>query len=173
MSLSHACLLLAVSLFFGCASKKIPPVPPEQKNYFISELQTYIVPPVGWSKPDIEHGDDYVRYVWVSPTDGTAVGVIRFSMPLPVGYDIAVWGFMEEMKAREGSAELIQQSWDIESQAMRFVADGGLYRVRVKMIVSGFNGWAIFAGTKTDRPINEDDLKKAIIARDSVRVLNN
>jgi hypothetical protein len=90
-------------------------------------------------------------------------------MPLPVGHNLALWGFLREMRRTEGEAELISKQWDENSGFLRFVAQGGLYVVRTNLSVSGTHGWACYAGTLKNEPIEPDELELAQIAREHTR----
>jgi hypothetical protein len=113
---------------------------------------------------------NYVTQVWVSPTGDTALGVIRFNLPLPVGHEWALWGFLQNMRKSEGRADLIEKQWDDSVGALRFIAEGGRYRVRSILYVDGLRGWSVFAGTLTDRATNEAELSQATTARDAARI---
>ncbi|MBC7784513.1 MAG: hypothetical protein H7144_11805 [Burkholderiales bacterium] len=170
MSIARACLLLMIA---GCVQR--PPVakPPRrvpEPHTYRADLQASIAPPAGWMQLPTERTEDHVTQVWVSPSDLTALGVIHFRLPLPVGHDLAVWGFLQNMKDSEGHAELIEQHWDAAADCMRFVAEGGRYRVRTKLFVNGLTGWAIFAGTRVGEEIDEVELRRAIAAREQVQV---
>ena len=106
----------------------------------------------------LKHSPQHAHQVWLSPSGHTAYGVIHFSLPLPVGPDLALFGFLQNMKMHEGEANLISKNWDADLSCLRFVAEGGVYRVRVNLFVSGFEGWAIYAGTLRGFPINADEL---------------
>jgi hypothetical protein len=135
-----------------------------------SDLEARVKVPAGWTAQPTDRGSNYVTQVWISPTGDTALGVIRFTLPLPVGHEWALWGFLQNMRRSEGRADLIEKNWDESAQALRFVAQGGRYRVRSKLMVEGVRGWSVFAGTLTDRAVNEPELEIAEQARESVRV---
>jgi hypothetical protein len=71
------------------------------------------------------------------------------------------------MKATEGSAILFTKSRDPNLPGLRFVAKGGIYRVRVNLIVRGWEGWAIYAGSLIHLPEQPDELRDAEAARDA------
>jgi hypothetical protein len=108
----------------------------------------------------------HTHQIWLAPSGQTAYGVIRFSLPLPVGTDLVLWGFMREMKRTQGEAVLVTKQWDENIHALRFVADGGVYRVRVKLLVDGWTAWAVYAGTRRDHEIVENELEVAEQARE-------
>jgi hypothetical protein len=92
--------------------------------------------------------------------------VIFIHLPLPVGQDLALWGFLREMRRSEGEANLISKQWDPNLSATRFVAEGGLYRVRVNLFVDGWSAWAVYAGTLRAEPIAGNELDLAERARE-------
>jgi hypothetical protein len=77
---------------------------------------------------------------------------------------------MQEMQRAEGRANLISKESDDQLPGLRFVAEGGIYTVRVNLIVGGFHGWAVYAGTINQKPVNQDELVLAIRAREQTRV---
>jgi hypothetical protein len=168
----------AVSIFFvllmiGCASHRraqLPPstVPTTQLADWAwnADVDAYVAPPIGWRADPLKSTSRHNHQVWVAPSDRTAYGVIRFSLPLPVGTDVALWGFLREMRRTEGEAILLDKQWDQNLDALRFVADGGIYRVRVNLFVDGWRGWAVYAGTRRDHPIAENELEVAERARE-------
>lgn len=136
----------------------------------VAELSAVCVPPMGWVLSPIKRNNTHVHETWVSPTGRTAYGVIRFNMPLPVGYDLALWGFLEHMKSTEGEAELMSKRWDSDAGFLRFEARGGRYDIRTNMVVRGFDGWAVYAGTLKGQPIDEAELELAERARELTEV---
>jgi hypothetical protein len=133
---------------------------------YADALAATVSPPEGW-KPDVlKESGRHKHRVWLSPTGRTAYGVIHFSLPLPVGHDPVLWYFLREMKRSEGEAELLSKQWDPNLRAVRFVAQGGLYTIRTNLLVRGFNGWAVYAGTLTSDPIAIDELELAERARE-------
>lgn len=153
---------------FGCAAQ------PDQAwvmdpNYR-QDLQASVAVPMGWEAQPVDRGSNYVTQVWISPSGDTALGVICFSLPLPVGHEWALWGFLQNMKKSEGQAQLVDKQWDESSRALRFIAQGGRYRVRSKLMVDRLQGWSVFAGTLAGRRVNQDELDIAERAREAVRV---
>ncbi len=127
-------------------------------------------PPVGWKPKALKVGANNVRQTWVSPTGSTAYGVIFFKLPLPAGLNLVLAGFLNEMKATEGQATLISRQDDPNLPGLRFVAEGGLHRIRANLIVDGWEGWAVYAGTFRSRPVVENELETAIRARENTHV---
>ena len=109
---------------------------------------------------------NHAHQVWVSPTGHTAYGIIRFTLPLPVGPDTVLWFFLREMRASEGEARLISKRRDAQLKGLRFVAEGGQYIVRSNLTTKGLRGWAVYAGTRRDREILPSELSLAELARE-------
>ena len=81
-------------------------------------------------------------------------------------HDLALWGFLNQMRASEGEGRLIEKKWDPNLDGLRFVAEGGQYTVRTNLFVHGFTGWAVYAGTLRAFPVNEAELQSAERARE-------
>ena len=122
------------------------------------DVQAMVVPPVGWSAEPLKSSDQHTHQVWISPSRNTAYGVIYFSLPLPVGQDLTLWGFLQQMQKTEGRANLLSKEPDDQLPGLRFVAEGMIYTVRTNLIVSGFHGWAIYAGTINQKPVDDVEL---------------
>jgi hypothetical protein len=134
------------------------------------DVQAWVVPPLDWKPDALKTGPRHTHQVWISPSGGTAYGVIYINLPLPVGSELTLWGFLQEMQRIEGRADLLSKENDEKLPGLRFVAQGGLYTVRTNLIVSGFNAWAVYAGTLNDRPVNPGELDLARCAREQTRV---
>jgi hypothetical protein len=132
-------------------------------------LKSRVTPPLAWQPQPIKLTDRSRHRVWISPSGSTAYGVIYFDLPLPVGADLALWGFLNQMKATEGEADLLSKTSDPKLPGLRFVASGGLYTVRCNMTVAGFHGWVAYAGILRARPVNSAELKLAELAREQTR----
>ena len=124
------------------------------------------VPPLGWKPDPLKKDDRHTHQVWLSPSGNTAYGVIHFALPLPVGVNIVYWQFLREMKNTEGQATLIQRQDDPTLPGIRFTVDDPNYRTRFNLIVKGFQGWAVYAGTERNQPIAPAELQLAERARD-------
>ena len=133
-------------------------------------VEAYVVPPVGWRADPPKQTGRHHHQTWLSPTGRTAYGIIHFKLPLPVGHDLALWGFLQEMKRSEGEAVLVSKQWDENLPGLRFVADGGLYRVRANLFVRGWQGWAVYAGTLRKEPLMPEELDLAERAREHTAV---
>jgi hypothetical protein len=164
---SWSTLILVVALLLGGCAKPAPVAPPKLGSIANAELDAVVCPPTDWRAKPLVRDDRSTHQTWVSPTGDTAYGVIRFSMPLPVGDDFALWGFLREMKKTEGEAVLLEKSNVREKRGLRFVAEGGLYRIRGIIDTRGFNGWVVYAGTLRVHPIRLDELELAVQARDN------
>jgi hypothetical protein len=125
-----------------------------------------VAPPLGWTPQPSKSSAKHAHQIWLSPTEKTAYGVIRFTMPLPLGNETALWGFMKEMKRTEGEARLLTKQRDPQLKALRFVAEGGLYTVRANLTTRGTRGWAVYAGTKRGQEIVPAELELAERARE-------
>jgi hypothetical protein len=134
-------------------------------------VDAVVVPPAGWRAEPLKSSEKHNHQVWISPSGNTAYGVIRFKLPLPVGPDMVLRrGFLPEMKRTQGEAKLISSERDRTLPGLRFVADGGLYRLRANLITRGWNGWAIYAGTVREREIVPDELALAELAREHTEI---
>jgi hypothetical protein len=136
----------------------------------IDALDAICAVPAGWKPDPMKHSDSFDHEVWISPTKRTAYGVIRFHLPWPVGHELALWGFLVEMRASEGEAKLISKHWDQNLRGLRFVAGGGRYNVRANLFAHGFTGWTVFAGSLTKFTVDEEELKQAELARENTVV---
>lgn len=133
-------------------------------------LRSIVAPPIGWKADPLKQTDKHRHRVWLSPTGDTAYGIIYFDLPLPVGLNLALNGFLSQMKQTEGEANLLSRQDDDSIPGLRFVAEGGPYTIRCKFQVDGWHGWAVYAGTLRSRPVNEKELKTAELAREQTRV---
>ena len=150
----------------GCAKPQAAtPARVAPQRVISTELDAYVAPPPGWRADPLKTSNQHKHQVWISPVGGTAYGVIAFSLPLPVGEDIALWGFLREMKSSEGEAVLLSKNR--AGDRLTFLAEGGKYRIRGIIVTRGFRGWAVYAGNLRDRPVQLDDLELAVQARDN------
>jgi len=136
----------------------------------LPELRATVTPPTGWTRQQLSGGVRHTHQVWQSPTGSTAYGVIHFKLPFPVGHELLLWAFMNEMRRDQGEARLLEKRWDANLGGIRFVTEGGLYRVRTNLMVRGFDGWAVYAGTLRAAPILSDELALAERAREYTEV---
>ena len=126
---------------------------------------------MGWRAEPLKASDRHNHQVWISPSGNTAYGVIRFKLPLPVGPETVLrYGFLPEMRKTEGEATLISSRRDPDLPGLRFVADGGKYRLRTNLLTRGWKGWAVYAGTLRERPVDADELALAEVAREQTTI---
>src|SRR4051812_10699707 len=109
-------VILLLSVVVGCQSHKprrAPAVPTSQAVRLAEAegltpptkdpvLAAVVVPPAGWKAEPLKETEKHKHQVWLSPSGNTAYGVIFFTMPWPVGQDLALWGFLQQMKRTEG-----------------------------------------------------------------------
>lgn len=135
----------------------------------LDKFSVYATPPAGWELKRNNAGDDRAEHVvWISPTNRTAFGIIFFKMPFPVGHDLAFrYGFLAEADKREGPVNVVEKRWDEQIEGLRFIVDTQKYRVQAKMFVRGSRGWATYAGTRNDMPLEIAERDQAIAARES------
>ena len=131
----------------------------------VEELDALVVPPIAWTREPMKTSARHQHQVWVSPSGEAAYGVIYFTLPLPVGEDLALHGFLAEMKKSEGEATLLTKNRD--GDRIRFEAEGGKYRIRGILLTRGFHGWAVYAGTLRATPDEVDELAVAVQAREN------
>ncbi len=136
----------------------------------VEPIHALCAPPVGWLPEPLKSSGNHTHQVWLSPSGNTAYGVIRFSLPFPVGPDLVLPFFLSEMRESEGSATLVEKHHDEKVGGLRFVAEGGMYTVRSIMVTRGWQGWSVYAGTVRDEPINRTELDLAEMAREHTQV---
>lgn len=149
------------------ASSQPPDISPSK---FVDAVRARCDPPAGWIAEPLKATEHHTHQLWISPTGRTAYGVIRFTLPLPVGHEPVLWFFLDEMRRSEGQVQLLTKQWDPNLRGLRFVARGGLYTVRTSLLVRGFQGWAVYAGTLTSEPIEPAELAMAERAREQTAV---
>lgn len=154
----------------GCASGgSSRAVSSGDAGQYVAELQADCHPPSGWTLKPRDPEDRAEHCVWVSPTGLTAYGVMRVALPLPVGERITLWGFMNEMRRREGEGRLVSHESDPGTGELRFVAEGGRYRTRGRIRTRGLTAWVAYAGTLLAQPESAEELQLAEDARDRTR----
>jgi hypothetical protein len=127
-------------------------------------------PPIGWKAQALKATPNHNDQVWLSPTGETAYGVLHFRMPFPVGRSLALTGFLSQMKKTEGDATLFSRQDDPSLPGIRFVAQGGIYVIRANLLVSVWDGWAVYAGTLKSGLIAPKELDLAVRAREHTHV---
>lgn len=140
--------------------------PPE----FMSPLQAIPRPPVGWTMDEPKYTSRHYHQVWLSPSRQTAYGVILARMPLPVGPELALWGFLHEMRKSEGEAILLAKTPEPDLPGLRFEAEGGRYRLRATLQTHAFSAWVVYAGTLRACPEVPEELELAQRAREATLV---
>jgi len=143
---------------------------PLQVRHYDDQVRALVAPPLGWRPEPLKTSRHHTHQVWLSPTGDTAYGVIHFSLPLPVGEELALLGFIAQMKRTEGDAVLLAQQFDANLPGIRFVAEGGRYQIRANLLVAGWQGWAVYAGTLRGKPVLDDELELAIAARENTKI---
>ena len=136
-------------------------------------LDAMVAPPPGWHPDPIKRSKTHAHQVWVSPSGNTAYGVIRINLPLPfIGPDMVLKRFLEEMRRTEGEATLLSRRNDrrLPGSGIRFVAEGGEYRIRTNLMTRGFRAWAVYAGTRRGAQDVPDELRLAEGARELTKI---
>jgi hypothetical protein len=166
--------LMLLAALMGCASRRAQlgagatTLPSGlSQAVIVPSVEATCIPPQGWVMQPLKESKNHAHQLWLSPTGDTAYGVIRFSLPLPIGPDTVLWFFLREMRATEGEARLVSKRRDPELKGLRFVAEGGLYVVRTNLTTRGLRGWAVYAGTLRNRDIRPDELSLAELAREN------
>lgn len=172
-------LWLAAGLLLGGCATSAPPVaalpalapaaglrPPE----YVSSVLAQCPVPEGWKPEPLKVNSRHTHQVWISPSGNTAYGVIHFNLPLPVGPDLTLQGFLAAMRKSEGQAILVEKHEDQTLPGIRFIAEGGRYRIRAELIVRGWEAWTVYAGTLVAKPIVENELELAQHAVQHTRV---
>ena len=146
-------------------------VPALSDAFGAGELEAVVVPPVGWRADPVKRSRNHAHQVWISPSRRTAYGVIRMNLPLPfIGPDLILPRFLDEMRRTEGEARLLGRKNDSSLNGIRFVAEGGQYRLRANMVSRGFRAWTVYAGTLRAQPEAPDELRIAEAAREQTRI---
>ena len=134
-------------------------------------LEAVVVPPVGWRPDPLKRTSSHAHQAWISPSGRTAYGVIRMNLPLPfIGPDVVLPRFIKQMRQSEGEARLLSRKNDSRLPGIRFVAEGGQYRLRANLITRGFRAWAVYAGTLRAEAEMPDELRMAEAAREETRI---
>ena len=136
----------------------------------VTAVEALCVPPAGWQPDELKQSDRHTHQVWISPSGNTAYGVIKMKLPLPVGPSLVLWGFMDEMRRTEGQGTLLEKQQDTETGGLRFVAEGGRYKVRTTLFVHGWRAWAVYAGSLREHPENAAELDLAVRAREATQI---
>jgi hypothetical protein len=168
-------LILSALLLAGCASKQAaPPVttaPSRQsaQGVFHEKLKATCFAPAGWVEQPIQISSECTQQIWISPSGRTSYGIIHFGLPFPVAHEILLFFFLAEMRKTEGEANLVSKQFDDALPGLRYVARGGRYTVHSNLLVSGFDGWVVYAGTLTNDPVEPDEFILAERAREQTK----
>ena len=130
------------------------------------DLQAIVSPPAGWKADPLKVTDRSWHRVWISPTGDTAYGVIFIKLPLPVGSDLALMGFMMEMKKTEGEGKILDKRRD-ETGALRYTAENPQHTIFARLFTEGWLCWIAYAGTLTGKPVNVEEVLLAARAREA------
>ncbi len=136
----------------------------------VETVEAIATPPLGWKPEPLKKSSNHTHQVWISPSGNTAYGVIHAHMPLPVGPDLALSGFLSNMRRTEGEGVLISKEHDPKLPGIRFVAEGGRYRLRAYLITHDWVCWVVYAGTLRGKAEVPDELALAERARDATIV---
>ena len=74
------------------------------------------------------------------------------------------------MRETEGEARLLSRYNDPRLPGIRFVAEGGQYRLRASLITRGFRAWAVYAGTLRGEDEVPEELQLAERSREETRI---
>jgi hypothetical protein len=174
-----ASLAMGIPELAGCASHPPPPIvhlgaapalPGLTSLTLNDQLDAAIDPPLNWRRDKFDVDAKHVHAVWLSPTGDTAYGVVLMYLPLPVGPEMVLWGFLNHMRQTDRQADLLNKQKAPDLPGIRFTAESGQYRIRVNLIVRDWRAWAVYAGTVKDRPTNPNELQLAETARDHTEV---
>ncbi len=172
------CALVAICIA-GCAqhtrssatapSASLAPQPATRQSPAASAAQLGILPlpPAGFTPKPLEQDETSTQQVWVSSSKATAYGIVRFSLPLPVGPGFALPGFIAETAKKQGPTKLLASKAHPRSGGVEFTADLPLYHMRGILWTKGFTGWVVYASTDRSMPVDADDLAAALAARDA------
>jgi hypothetical protein len=175
-------LILGLTLGLACQSKysnlpafqpttqpavAVAPIVPQPSE----PLRALVAPPNGWKPNPLEAEKDHAHQTWVSPTGNTAYGVIYFGLPLPMPAPWLLGPFLDEMKKREGKADVLGQPYKDDSlPGIRIVVESQQFKMRMNLVVRGFQAWAIYAGTRNNAAEVSTELKLAEMAREQTKV---
>ncbi|HEX4124480.1 MAG TPA: hypothetical protein VHY37_07115 [Tepidisphaeraceae bacterium] len=175
-SFCTAIALLISAILTGCAAPQAsdPSVgfaenlPGLCESAYVPSVVATCPVPIGWQAQPLKANSRHTHEIWISPSGSTAYGVVHFKLPLPVGPDLALGGFMSAMAKSEGNAQLLHQ--DANRRGIAFVADGGRYHMRAELITGGWEAWAIYAATLRGKPVVPAELKLAELAVAHTRI---
>ena len=105
----------------------------------------------------------HTHQVWLQPPLATPRTASSTSTSRShVGQNLALSGFTPTNGATpRGTLTLLSHQDDPKLGGIRFVAEGGLYRIRANLIVDGWEGWAVYAGTLRGKDVDQKELDLA------------
>lgn len=170
----------------GCAKKyKRPPrpiavasagqvVPTTQPVREFNQFFAEIDPPSDWRYELTSQSERHEHVTWISPGGNTAFGIVYFRMPFPVGHELAFkYGFLAEMRRKEGVAKVLEKHWDRQIEGLRFVVESKFFHVEAKFFVRGSEGWAIYAGQRLNNPVIEEEFETAKRVREKAEFVES
>jgi hypothetical protein len=171
------CGCLLATVLAGCYGRQIartspPATLPSDLNppTPVASVEAIAVVPVGWKAEPLKRSPQHEHQVWISPSGDTAYGIIHVHMPLPLNDELALAGFLVNMGRSEGEAKLLSKQTDPRLPGIRFVAEGGRYRLRANLITRDWIAWVIYAGTFREKPVVSSELEQAERAREATIV---
>ncbi len=127
----------------------------------MESVEAIAVVPVGWKAEPLKQSPRHQHQLWLSPSGDTAYGIIHVHMPLPVNDELAMAGFLVTMQRSEGEAKLLGKQADPRLPGIRFVAEGGRYKLRGNLITRDWVAWVVYAGTLREKPVVPSELEQA------------
>ena len=100
-------LVVIVALLAGCTrvaprQTKPPTTSEGSQLQYVESVDAMAAIPVGWHPDPLKKSEAHTHQVWISPSGHCAYGIIHFNLPLPVGHELALLGFLQNMKKTEG-----------------------------------------------------------------------
>lgn len=133
-----------------------------------------IDPPADWRYEVTSLSDRHEHVTWIGPGNNTACGILYFRLPWPVGTELAFrYGFLEEMRRKEGVATVLFKQWDDEKECLRFTVDSKQFHTEGNFFVRGWEGWMIYAGTRLGEPVNEAEFETARRVREAAEFVES
>lgn len=134
-------------------------------------VEAMVAPPIGWQPDPVKKSGTHAHQVWISPSGKTAYGVIRMNLPLPfIGPDRVLRPFLDEMRRTEGQATLLSRQSDRRLPGIRFIAEGGEYKIYANLMTRGFRAWTVYAGTRRGAEEAPAELRAAEQARERTKI---
>lgn len=145
------------------------------QGFFEERVEAFVVPPQGWERDPPKTSDRHTHLVWLSPTGDTAYGVIYMKLPIPLlatrpFHNTVLNRFLQQMRADQGEATLLEKQWQPDARRMDFEAEGGLYRIDASLIVRGMSGWAVYTGVLREGEENPEEIELGDRARRETKV---